>query len=94
VKQLRLLRGWSQEQLAERVGNSAKHISLIERGQANVTLDALAAIAAEFAVDVAELVGNHASATSNLVYTITRQDLDRIEEIVTRAKSSRSRRTD
>lgn len=94
VKHLRLLRGWSQEQLAERVGNSAKHISLIERGQVNVTIDALAAIAAEFAVDVADLVRNHASAGSNLVYSITRQDLDRIEEIVTRAKSSRSRRAE
>jgi transcriptional regulator with XRE-family HTH domain len=96
VKQLRLLRGWSQEQLAERVGNSAKHISLIERGQANVTIDALAAIAAEFAVDVADLVRNHASAASNLAYTITQEDVDRLEQalgIVRRLKGGRARRT-
>lgn len=97
VKQLRLLRGWSQEQLAERVGNSAKYISLIERGRANASLDGLTAIAEEFGVDVGDLVRNHGIAASAFVYSITRQDLDRVEDalrIVARAKSSRARRAD
>ena len=45
VKRLRRLRGWSQEQLAEQVGNTEKHISQIERGKVNVGIDVLASIA-------------------------------------------------
>lgn len=56
VKQLRSSRGWSQQQLAERVGNTDKHIGQIERGEVNVTIDILTAIALQLSVDVARLL--------------------------------------
>ena len=46
VKELRARRGWSQQQLAELAGNTDKHIGQIERGEVNVTIDILTAIAA------------------------------------------------
>jgi transcriptional regulator with XRE-family HTH domain len=57
VRQLRLHRGWSQEELAERVGNTDKHIGQIERGQVNVGVNILTAIAAQFSVAVTDLLG-------------------------------------
>jgi transcriptional regulator with XRE-family HTH domain len=60
VKRLRDGEQWSQDQLAEKVGNTWRHISQIERGQVNVTLDILAKIAEAAAVDVAALFVNDA----------------------------------
>jgi putative transcriptional regulator len=94
VKQLRAARGWSQEQLAERVGNTEKHISLVESGKVNVGIDVLAKIATQFAVDVTDLFGDRSSAaaaTASLCL-IAREDLERIERIVARAKRRRARR--
>jgi transcriptional regulator with XRE-family HTH domain len=96
VKRLRLLRGWSQEQLAERVGNTEKHISQVERGKVNVGIDVLASVASELAVDVAELFLSPSKLDGAPTYTITRQELERIEEalrVVERVKSSRTRRS-
>lgn len=45
----------SQEQLAEVVGNTGKHVGQIERGEVNVGLDVLSRIAAALSVDVADL---------------------------------------
>jgi transcriptional regulator with XRE-family HTH domain len=95
VKRLRLQRGWSQEQLAERVGNTAKHISEIERGRANVGVDLLASIAGALGVDVAELFRNRAAGDATLTYTLTARDLERVQDalrILSRAKGSRARR--
>ena len=50
VKQLRQLRGLSQEQLAELVGNQYKHIGQVERGEVNVGIDTLVSIAANLVV--------------------------------------------
>lgn len=100
VKQLRLQRGWSQEQLAERVGTSAKHISSIERAGTNIGLDGLAAIADELGVDVADLIRNYSGGGSTIV-SFARHDLERVEEvmeealrIVARAKSGRAKRAE
>ena len=94
VKRLRRLRGWSQEKLAERVGNTEKHISQVERGKVNVGIDVLASIASELEVDVAELFRNGSNPAGTSVCLITRQDLERIDEalrIVTRAKTGRAK---
>jgi transcriptional regulator with XRE-family HTH domain len=61
VKELRGRRGWSQQQLAELVGNTDKHIGQIERGEVNVTIDILTSIAAHLSVDVVRLFQESAS---------------------------------
>lgn len=91
VKQLRTALGLSQEELAERVGNTPKHISLVESGKANVGVDILASIATEFEVDVTDLFGDRSSPAASFCL-IARKDLERIERIVARAKRRRARR--
>jgi transcriptional regulator with XRE-family HTH domain len=92
VKQLRTAHGLSQDQLAERVGNTGRHISLVESGKVNVGVDILASIATEFAVDVTDLFGESSSATADSLCLIARKDLDRMERIVVRAKRRRAGR--
>ena len=55
VRRLRELRGWTQDELAERVGNTNRHVGQIERGEVNVTIDYLAKIAESLSTDVATL---------------------------------------
>jgi transcriptional regulator with XRE-family HTH domain len=92
VKQLRTARGWSQDELAERAGNSGRHISLIETCKVNPTVDFLASIASEFGVDIADLFGDPSSAAAGSLCLIARKDLDRIQRIVARAKRRRAGR--
>lgn len=54
VKQLRLQRAWSQEQLAELAGVSVRTIQRIENGD-RPGLETLSALAAVFEINVAEL---------------------------------------
>lgn len=54
IQKLRLQRGWSQEQLAEVSGLSARTIQRIERGQ-TASLESMKALAAVFEVDLAQL---------------------------------------
>ena len=56
VKQLRLQRAWSQEQLAELTGLSVRTIQRIENGD-RPGLETLSALAAVFEVNVAEISG-------------------------------------
>ena len=95
VKELRLQRGWSQEQLAERAGNTEKHISQVERGKTNVGIDVLASIASGLAVDVVDLFPKLSDAAGTSVGLITQEELWRIEEalrIIARAKRRRAGR--
>jgi transcriptional regulator with XRE-family HTH domain len=96
VRHLRRQRGWSQEALAELVGNTSKHVGQIERGEVNVTLDILTAVAAALGVNVGELFGPPAAATPGLRdYPISPRDLEHIEHslrIVARLKQTRRRR--
>ena len=85
VRQLRRMKGLSQEQLAERVGNTHRHIGQIERGQVNVTIDILTAVAAGLAVDVAELFGPP-DATGQRTFTIGQREFEQLEQIIERAK--------
>jgi transcriptional regulator with XRE-family HTH domain len=90
VKHLRRLRGWSQERLAEAVGNTYKHIGQVERGEVNVGIDILAAIAAGFAVNIADLFAPSSDATA-----ITQSELDQLEQalrVVLRLKATSRRR--
>ena len=57
VKQLRLQRAWSQEQLAELAGLSVRTIQRIENGD-RPGLETLSALAAVFEVNVADITGD------------------------------------
>ena len=95
IRRLRLARGVSQERLAELAGSSGKHISAIERGQANVGLDALARIAAALAVDPAALFlpSDGRRRAGSLVHVIARDDVERLAEIAHRVKAVRAPRS-
>jgi XRE family transcriptional regulator, regulator of sulfur utilization len=55
VKHLRRVRGYTQEQLAERIDINPKYLSSIERGAENPTLDLLCRLAKGLEVDLYEL---------------------------------------
>ena len=95
IRRLRLARGFSQERLAELAGSSGKHIGAIERGQANVGLDALARIAGALSVDAAVLFAplrgrRHADAA---VHVIARDDVERIIATLQSVKAMRAPRS-
>ena len=54
---LRMINGWSQEQLAEAAGVHRTFISLVERSECNISLDNLEKIADAFSLSVPELLG-------------------------------------
>jgi transcriptional regulator with XRE-family HTH domain len=56
VRRLRHDRGWTQEDLADRTGLSARYVGQIERAQASMTISVLGRIANVFKIDAAELV--------------------------------------
>jgi transcriptional regulator with XRE-family HTH domain len=86
VRQLRHLRNLSQEQLAEMVGNNPRHIGQVERGEANVTLDILTAIAAKLDVDITELFHPTTTATGEPFRRIAHDDVEQLAAIVERIK--------
>lgn len=96
IRQLRLLRGWSQEQLAERANSSPKHVGRIERGQVNLGLNRLAEIAAALSVNIADLFVEPRGRRSARggIQVITGDDivhLEHVSDIVRRLKASRAR---
>jgi len=63
IQKLRLQRGWSQEQLAEISGLSARTIQRVERGQP-ASLETLKALGAVFNLDLCALKESDMSATT------------------------------
>ena len=55
IRQLRLKKGWTQEQLAERTNRHWTYIGGIERGERNVTLQVIADIARALSVEIQAL---------------------------------------
>ena len=53
---LRQAKGWTQEELADRVGLSVRYVGQVERGQASMSVTVLGQFADALAIDVAELV--------------------------------------
>src|SRR3954452_16792157 len=91
IRRVRLLRGLSQEKLAERAGASWKHVGQIERGEVNVGLDVLERLARAQSVDPADLFleprGRRSSALTP--HAITRAQIQTIEDILRVVKSPR-----
>jgi len=56
LRALRLVRGWSQEKMAEECGLHRTYVGAIERGERNVTLETLNALALALGVSAAELI--------------------------------------
>ena len=57
IRILRILRGWSQEQLAEVSGLHRTYIGAVERAERNITIDNIEKIALAFEVPVSGLFG-------------------------------------
>jgi len=57
LRLMRILRGWSQEELAHASGLHRTYISLIERSACSVTLDNLERLADTFDITLPELLG-------------------------------------
>jgi transcriptional regulator with XRE-family HTH domain len=55
VRKLRLSRGWSQEELAQRAGRHWTYIGGIERGKRNVTIQVIADLARALGVQIRDL---------------------------------------
>ena len=55
IRQLRKKRDWSQEQLAELSGMHWTYIGQVERGERNLTLQSIEAIAKAFRIKIAHL---------------------------------------
>lgn len=58
LRSLRLRKGWSQQNLANKIGTSQSHIARIERGTENVTIQTCRRLATALEVDLTCL--NHA----------------------------------
>lgn len=58
LRALRLSRGWSQEEMAERCGLHRTYVGAIERGERNVTLETLNALALALGASPAELIAD------------------------------------
>ena len=56
VRRLRNARGWTQEDLADRVGLSARYVGQIERAQSSMSVTVLGRLADALKVNAAELV--------------------------------------
>ncbi|RPI31755.1 MAG: XRE family transcriptional regulator [Chloroflexota bacterium] len=75
VFELRLRYGWSQEELADRVGTKQANISKIESGLSNPTLKIIHKIAKAFDVEVVDLLGD-VCFVSSIVSKSTRQAVE------------------
>ncbi len=56
LRALRLARNWSQEEMAEKCGLHRTYVGAIERGERNVTLETLNALALALGTSAAELI--------------------------------------
>jgi transcriptional regulator with XRE-family HTH domain len=56
VRRLRHDKGWTQEDLADRVGLSARYVGQIERAQASMTVSVLGRIANALRVEPTEML--------------------------------------
>ncbi|MBP9663313.1 MAG: helix-turn-helix transcriptional regulator [Pyrinomonadaceae bacterium] len=56
IRELRLAKGLSQEQLAERTGFHRTYIGMVERGERNLSLSNIATLARSFDLSISELL--------------------------------------
>jgi transcriptional regulator with XRE-family HTH domain len=92
VRRLRRARGFTQERLAELVGNTWKHIGQIERGEVNVGLDILTKVAASLEVDVSDLVVPlpRKRRSHSFFLFMSERDVEHLEQIARNARAGRA----
>ncbi len=71
LKIVRLLKGWSQEKMAEKLGYSKNGYAKIERGETGVNLEKIERMAKLLEVDFGELAGMREGNIFNLVENCT-----------------------
>jgi transcriptional regulator with XRE-family HTH domain len=76
VAQVRRERGWTQEELAERLGVSVRYLQAVEAGQENLTLDSLTQLALRLDLSLGELVDQALAATTRRLPTRTSSSED------------------
>src|SRR5215472_12619493 len=83
VRQLRFLRGWSQEELAERANSSPKHVGSVERGEVNVGLDTLVDLAGALSVNVTDLFAEPAGRQTarSVVHVLSGDEVAQLEKV-------------
>lgn len=80
LKQLRLQKGLTQPQLAERLGISRSAISMYERGEREPDTTSMEAIAALFGVDMNYLYGMPTVTFDDFTYALHNESKDLTEE--------------
>lgn len=70
IRYMRKERGLSQEVLAYKAGINSSYLGQVERGQKSPTIDSLSKISKALGVNVSELVGQAAPATTPATNTV------------------------
>lgn len=80
LRELRLTRRLTQEELAERAGLSYKFLGEVERGLGNPSVDTLVSLADALGVDIVDLFGRSERQSSTEVHGIAARDLRMVRE--------------
>lgn len=86
IKQIRTKKGFTQEELSERIEINPKYLSSIERGKENPTLNTLIRIAESLEVDLGEIfnslqIENSAKRKSLLISLLDEADSNQLKLI-------------
>lgn len=65
IKQIRILEGFSQEQLAERINKSAHFISLVERGESGLSVNTIIDICKALDTDTNSIFAGIVNSSNN-----------------------------
>lgn len=71
LKVMRLCKGWSQEEMAAKLGYSTNGYAKIERGETDIKVDKLEKIAEAIGVDLQQLVGLNEKNVFNIIENFT-----------------------
>lgn len=75
IQKLRMEKGWTQEELAEKVGTSQKHLSQIEIGCHSMKVDTIAAIAKYLGVSVDYLIADFTDSKNESTLKVIMDDI-------------------
>ncbi len=96
IRQIRRERGFSQEELSEKIDISPRHMCTIENGNSYPSIETFVRIASVLDIDINEFfnitpTNNDALRTEiyNLIQTSTPQELKLIKEIITAVQNHR-----